>query len=96
MPINTFDNGAKPFGGAVGEPYTSKQVTGRWPANLIHDGSEEVTDVFPGQDDKSASRFFYCAKANKKDRNDGCESLPDVLGGSLEGGNDKRNGDGSC
>ena len=33
--INTFDNGAKPFGDAVGEPYTSKQSQGRWPANLI-------------------------------------------------------------
>lgn len=27
--INTFDNGAKPFGGAVGEPYTSRTVNGR-------------------------------------------------------------------
>jgi site-specific DNA-methyltransferase (adenine-specific) len=44
---------------------------GRWPANLIHDGSEEVTGLFPGQDDKNAARFFYCAKANKKDRGEG-------------------------
>jgi site-specific DNA-methyltransferase (adenine-specific) len=35
--INTFDNGAKPFGDAVGEPYSSKQVQGRWPANIILD-----------------------------------------------------------
>jgi site-specific DNA-methyltransferase (adenine-specific) len=35
--INTFDNGAKPFGNAVGEPYTSKQSEGRWPANVIFD-----------------------------------------------------------
>lgn len=35
--INTFDNGAKPFGDAIGEPYTSKQSTGRWPANIILD-----------------------------------------------------------
>ena len=80
--------------------------TGRFPANLIHDGSEEVESVFPnskgarsqnnnsniniyqGQslhnsnstlngfrewynDSGSASRYFYCAKASKKDRNDG-------------------------
>jgi len=28
-----------------------------------------------------ASRFFYCAKASKSERNMGCESLPDVQGG---------------
>jgi len=84
--------------------------TGRFPANLIHDGSEEVESVFPnskgarsqnnnsniniyqGQslhnsnstlngfrewynDSGSASRYFYCAKASKKDRNDGCEDF---------------------
>jgi DNA modification methylase len=39
---------------------------GRWPANLIHDGSDEVTGLAG-----DAARFFYCAKANKKDREDG-------------------------
>lgn len=82
---------------------------GRFPANIIHDGSEEVLAVFPetgksrksfnvnrkdteniamsgrnyarhtdeeGYDDSgSAARFFYCAKASKKDRNSGCERL---------------------
>ena len=33
---------------------------GRWPANFIHDGLEEEW-----------SKYFYCAKANKKDRNEG-------------------------
>jgi len=32
--INRFDDGAKPFGGGAGHPYTSNQSTGRWPANL--------------------------------------------------------------
>jgi len=36
---------------------------GRWPANFIHDGSEEVTDLL-----KDSARFFYCAKASKADR----------------------------
>ena len=36
---------------------------GRWPANFIHDGSEEATDLF-----KDSARFFYCAKASKADR----------------------------
>lgn len=80
------------------------QHTGRWPANVIHDGSDEVLDAFPdakGQqgyvgpehgakpsvntygdfgarpptpprgDSGSAARFFYCAKASRKDRDDG-------------------------
>ena len=29
----------------------------------------------------SAARFFYCAKASKKDRNEGCEALPIKRGG---------------
>ena len=76
---------------------------GRFPANLIHDGSQEVLELFPetksgkmnsitkGQDPEtfntygkqyvrhvvsngdsgSAARFFYCAKASKKDRDEG-------------------------
>ncbi|HDR3115773.1 DNA-methyltransferase [Pseudomonas aeruginosa] len=84
-------------------------VAGRWPANLIHDGSDEVVTLFPadaGQaaplatrnSDKtrnsygafagspdahfsphdaggSAARFFYCAKASRRDRNEGCEHM---------------------
>ena len=73
---------------------------GRFPANVIHDGSEEVLAEFPlcdvnkpgkhgykessgyggawgdrvpfGYDDTgSSARFFYCAKADKKDRGEG-------------------------
>ena len=39
---------------------------GRFPANVMHDGSEVVQDVFGDK-----SRYFYCAKASKKDREDG-------------------------
>lgn len=39
---------------------------GRWPANLIHDGSDDPTGMLG-----SASRFFYCAKTSKKDRGEG-------------------------
>jgi len=82
---------------------------GRWPANFIHDGSDEVLALFPaaaGQQAPvygnepsastgavyraykkraaatphdfggSAARFFYCAKASKQDREEGCEHLP--------------------
>jgi site-specific DNA-methyltransferase (adenine-specific) len=39
---------------------------GRWPANLIHDGSDEVTELTG-----DAARFFYTAKASKDDRDKG-------------------------
>jgi len=86
---------------------TGGSPLGRWPANLIHDGSDEVVSLFPDvdgtfgmkkvegghrfivgdtetvqkfdrgfQDSGSAARFFYCAKANQQDRNEGCENLP--------------------
>ena len=48
----------------------SMHPLGRWPANLIHDGSEEVLAGFP-ESNGSAARFFYCAKASKSDRGDG-------------------------
>jgi site-specific DNA-methyltransferase (adenine-specific) len=77
---------------------------GRWPANLIHDGSDEVLAVFPqaegsrprvetygdsvktaGYDDSgSAARFFYCAKANRAERDAGMEGLPEVPCGMME------------
>ena len=44
---------------------------GRFPANLIHDGSQEVLDLFPETNKDSAARFFYCPKASKKDRDEG-------------------------
>lgn len=43
--------------------------TGRWPANLIHDGGE-----FLGEQ----ARFFYCAKASKWDRDEGLEHMEAV------------------
>jgi len=88
------------------------QPTGRWPANLIHDGSAEVVGLFPvtggnhggaGEyasrsgfgggvvtqapaDTGSAARFFYCAKASKSDRDEGCEGLEHRLAGDVTGG----------
>lgn len=77
---------------------------GRFPANLVHDGSQMVLELFPDTgkssggggvkapgkngiygsysgheypqqlglgDSGSAARFFYCAKASKKDRGEG-------------------------
>lgn len=88
----------------------SASSIGRWPANLIHDGSDEVVAMFPREagaqaqasgsartgrsesmarnhmlgtetpapfhaDSGSAARFFYCAKASREDRNDGCSHM---------------------
>jgi hypothetical protein len=45
---------------------------GRFPANVIHDGSEEaIKDMNINEND--ASRYFYCAKASKKDRDEGLD-----------------------
>jgi site-specific DNA-methyltransferase (adenine-specific) len=56
---------------------------GRFPANLIHDGSDEVTELFPS-DKNSVARFFYVPKASKKDRNDGLESFEEKTTASAE------------
>jgi len=44
---------------------------GRWPANIIHDGSDEVEVLFPCSVSGSASRFFYCAKSSRSERGEG-------------------------
>ncbi|MEA3389175.1 MAG: site-specific DNA-methyltransferase [Pseudomonadota bacterium] len=81
---------------------------GRWPANVVHDGSDQVLAGFPftrsghlpadtprgatgnggkygnrapitgpeyGENEGSAARFFYCAKASKADRDEGMEGF---------------------
>jgi DNA modification methylase len=96
------------------QPVETDNNSGRWPANLIHDGSEEVVGLFPqskaGKETKergkggiwspssgtpagpqygdtgSAARFFYCAKASRKDREEGCEGLELVTHQSGMGG----------
>ena len=64
---------------------------GRFPANFIHNGIETEW-----------SHYFYCAKASKKERNAGCEHLPDKewmlqgLSGSVaEDGVSNKNGTGT-
>ena len=50
------------------------ELQGRWPANIIHDGSDEVTEVLG-----DAQRFFYCAKAGKRERSEGLEEFEKKL-----------------
>jgi hypothetical protein len=102
-PKGTFAGG-EPNRGS--DTSTYQNHTGRWPANVIHDGSDEVVELFPdskggafpakrgqaintsfasGQeteggframgDSGSAARFFYCAKASKRDRNEGLDGF---------------------
>ena len=52
-----------------GESY-AKTVQGRWPANFIHDGSDELNDLLG-----EPARFFYCAKTSKRDRNEGLDGF---------------------
>src|SRR5690606_26780035 len=54
------------------EGYEGGIHQGRFPANVILD--EEAAKMLDGQQ-KGASRFFYCAKASKKERNMGLEDV---------------------
>jgi hypothetical protein len=56
------------------------RVGGRWPANLIHDGSEEVVGLL-----NDAARFFYCAKASAKDRDEGVAGVAGGMSGRRDG-----------
>lgn len=104
-PTYVPNNGNEVYGAGMGGG-SWENTKGRWPANFVHDGSDDVLSSFPdtapskasmrgvgltGKDDKvygkgdptfntmrgindnggSASRFFYCAKASKADRDDG-------------------------
>lgn len=74
-----YSSYAEKVGGSAGfDMSTSKKenanLTGRWPANLIHDGSDEVVSGFPND----SQRFFYCAKAGKTERNKGLEGFEAV------------------
>lgn len=47
---------------------------GRWPANIIHDGTTDAMRAFQingSENEQDCSKFFYCAKPDKKDKNDG-------------------------
>lgn len=48
-------------GSFTGETEFEREAHGRWPANFVHDGLNA----------EEWSRFFYCAKASKTDRDDG-------------------------
>ena len=63
--------------------FDGRECIGRWPANIIHDGSNEAALAL-----KSGARFFYTAKAGKDDRNDGCDAFDQRPAGGMQGRND--------
>ena len=121
-----LSNATRTAGNTYGTPSPGADfdsTVGRYPANLIHDGSPEVLALFPdsagsggsvpnvkisgygdgavgtgsaeylgGERTKvdcgtgSAARFFYCAKASKKDRNEGLEDRVPTYVGRYAGG----------
>ncbi len=68
-------NDAAKFRQAQRESIERTNTLGRWPANVIHDGSDDVVAGFPvttsGDTGGSAARFFYCAKASRAEREAG-------------------------
>jgi len=60
-----------------GKPSKSIMPTGRFPSNIILD--EEAGEMLDEQSNEdNPSRFFYCAKASKSERNAGCEGLEEI------------------
>lgn len=103
-------NGWKNSSGGPNAAAVNGEPSGRWPANVIHDGSAEVVSGFPANagacapasgpklrkgsesvargrfnglqgapayhnDSGSAARFFYCAKASRRERNAGLDGM---------------------
>ena len=70
---------------------TGDAPAGRWPANFIHDGSDEANDLLG-----EPARFFYCAKTSKRDRNEGLDDsyakqVDESRKVGSKGGNNPRN-----
>ena len=63
---------------------TEQSDEGRWPANVVHDGSDEVLEELPDSGG-SAARFFYCAKPSKGEKEAGLDGLPRKQGGGMKG-----------
>ena len=56
---------------AEGSEYADADPRGRFPSNIMHDGSDSIKKLF---EDKS--RYFYCAKTSKAERNQGLDNFP--------------------
>jgi site-specific DNA-methyltransferase (adenine-specific) len=82
----TFGN-QNTISGGDGSGSWEQNDNGRFPANTIHDGSDEVIkDMWDYETDNDASRYFYTAKASKKDKDEGLDSFATRNTGELQGG----------
>ena len=98
-----------------GSEFADADPRGRWPSNVMHDGSEQVQEIFPetnstevsrqrthkgiwsdnkdedGEympaygDQGNASRYFYCAKTSKEERNFGLHGFKNQVAGGMGG-----------
>lgn len=88
FPQTTSGSGIKcPAGSKIGNGITHRNRASRFDNPGI------------GGDSGSAARFFYCAKASKRDRDEGCEGLPEQVISITEGHgrgpvNTSKNGEG--
>jgi site-specific DNA-methyltransferase (adenine-specific) len=102
-----------------GSEYADADPRGRWPSNIMHDGSEQVQSIFPetsstevsrerthkgiwsaGElaeseqlmpaygDQGNASRYFYCAKTSKEERNFGLHGFKNQVAVGMSGRSD--------
>lgn len=111
-----YEEGDHIYGRGLGYGVPMLNAAGRFPSQLVHDGSDEVLEAFAvageghrrgnrkpetqgstdGQhvygkygrrtvdaldyaDSGSAARFFYCAKASRRERNAGLEGMPERM-----------------
>ena len=119
-PSQTLQGGVD---GSLNVSVSTTHPEGRFPANFIHDGSDEVLELFPDTGSAkpartgrkggnqgalgnfggstadamgtwpadtggSAARFFYCAKASKRDRNEGLEGFEEIRTATMNGAAD--------
>ena len=77
------------FGRSIKRENKSTEL-GRYPSNLIltygDTDEDEVCSGMPNENGISASRYFYCAKASQRDRDEGLEQFDTHTTGELQGG----------
>ena len=74
MPIHRGTGEIRGQSNSMNAPLTVQEVVGsvagRYPANILHDGSSEVVELLG-----EAARFFFSAKAAMREKNAGCDAL---------------------
>lgn len=64
--------------------WQAKADLGRWPANVLTDGSLDVLEMFPPSA-RAAIRFFYAPKADKAEREFGLSDASRLTGEQIKG-----------